>query len=74
MEAAAQEEELAHLGEAIQLADGSEQLMQEIRALGRVPKAVRGDAAAQASERQLALRLRRARDAGEASAAQWTPG
>ena len=62
---AAQESELLALDGG---ADSIEQLLQAIRDFGRLPKAVRGDSEAQARERNLAQRLRRA--AGRLSAAQ----
>ena len=81
---AAQETELANLGEAVQLAGwskqvlrrsarvlrNSERLLQDILAFGRVPKTVRGRSKAQARERNLAVRLRKAREAGDLCAAQ----
>ena len=48
---AAEKSELADLGDAIQLAENSEQLMQDIRGLGRVPKRVHGRSEADAWER-----------------------
>ena len=48
----------------------SHQLLQDIRAFGRIPKEVRGDSAAQVHERSLAQKLRRAKQAGLLSAAQ----
>ena len=48
----------------------SHQLLQDIRAFGRIPKEVRGDSAAQVQERHLAERLRKAKQAGLVSAAQ----
>merc|ERR1711911_299608 len=67
---AAQEAELADLGDAIQLAGRTEQLLQDIRAFGRVPEKVRGSSEAQVRERNLARRLRKAREAGHLSAAE----
>ena len=71
---AAQEAELADLGDAIQLAgtskQPSEQLLQDIRAFGRVPKSIRGSSELQVRERNLEKRLRKAREAGHLSAAQ----
>ena len=64
-----QEVELADLGDAPQLADSSEEQLQEIRALGRVPRCVQGSSAAQVRERKLAWRLRSARKAGDISSA-----
>ena len=57
-------------GDAVQLAGTSEQLLQDIRAFGRVPKAVRGSSEAQVRERNLEKRLRKARVWGHVSDAQ----
>ena len=46
------------------------QLLQDIRALGRIPKEVRGSSEAQLQERRLAEKLRKAKHAGLLSAAQ----
>eukprot|EP00969_Alexandrium_andersonii_P317981 14046273-Alexandrium_andersonii.AAC.1 len=53
-------------GDAPQLAVA--QLLADIRALGRVPRAVRGSGVAEIRERSLATRLRRARKAGSLNA------
>ena len=57
-------------GGAIQRADKSERLLQDIRALGRVPREVRGSSEDAVQERNLAIKLRKARQAGRLSAAQ----
>ena len=57
-------------GDASQLAGTSEQLLQDIRAFGRVPKQIRGSSELQVRERNLEKRLRDAREAGRLSAAQ----
>ena len=67
---AAQESELAVLSDATQPAGTSEQLLQDIRAFGRVPHEVRGSSEADVQERNLGGKLRRARQAGLLSAAQ----
>ena len=50
----------SNAGDASQLAGKIEQLLQDIRAFGRVPKQVRGSSDAQVRERNLAKRLSRA--------------
>ena len=51
---------------------GSEQLLKDICAFGRVPKQVRGSSEAETRERNLCDRLRKVRQAGLLSAAQET--
>merc|ERR1711873_255437 len=68
---AAEESELAELaGDAVQLAGTTQDLLQDIRAFGRIPKEVRGSSEAQLQERSLAQKLRKAKQAGRLSAAQ----
>ena len=57
-------------GGALQPADRSERLLQDIRELGRVPQQVRGSSEAAKRERNLGSRLRKARQAELLSAAQ----
>ena len=65
---AVEEAELAHLGNAIQLPNRSEKLMEDIRAFGRVPKRVHGRSDADVWERNMELRLRKARKFGLSAA------
>ena len=67
---AAQQSELDALDGRAADPNGTSQLMQDIRAFGRLPKEVRGSSEVQVQERNLAERLRKARVAGHLSAAQ----
>ena len=57
-------------GDAVQLAGTTQDLLQDIRAFGRIPKEVRGSSEAQLQERHLAEKLRKAKYAGLLSAAE----
>ena len=65
---AAEKNEVAGLGDAIQLAERMEQLMHDIRSLGRVPKRVHGNSEADVRERNVERRLLLAMKQGHVSA------